>query len=270
MRQLRQRYVLCYLSSLLDDNWSSERLGGAADSRSGCSVAAGRECLVQSGPARRCDSRAVSISPESLLCSCSLCLSIAASSNTCKRWHRRAGRRATYRSLGRPDCCKCVCYAGRVQWVTRKKYETILRNRRSAAASRRSIVELRTEVKRLKDDLKARDEQLRVAMEELTKLRAQVAPAGGAAARAPTAAPAASPSAGASERGGLERAGTLQTAAAPAGAPAAAPAGATHDPLLMPKKDAVTQEEQVPQQHAEQSTQSQELQRPPRERDGET
>ena len=44
--------------------------------------------------------------------------------------------------------------------VTRKKFETILRNRRSAAASRRSIVELRSEVKKLKSDLNHKEEQL--------------------------------------------------------------------------------------------------------------
>ena len=59
---------------------------------------------------------------------------------------------------------------GREQWVTRKKLETILRNRKSAAASRKSIVELKDEVKRLRLEVTQKDEQLNKVMQEVTRL----------------------------------------------------------------------------------------------------
>ena len=46
---------------------------------------------------------------------------------------------------------------GRVQWVTRKRLETILRNRRSAAACRNTVVELREEVDELKKEMGMKD-----------------------------------------------------------------------------------------------------------------
>jgi hypothetical protein len=49
---------------------------------------------------------------------------------------------------------------GRVQWVSRKKLETILRNRRSAAACRNTVVDLRIEVDELQAQLKKKDEQI--------------------------------------------------------------------------------------------------------------
>lgn len=46
---------------------------------------------------------------------------------------------------------------GRVQWVNRKKYETIMRNRRSAAASRQSIVDMKKQIITLTEKLATRD-----------------------------------------------------------------------------------------------------------------
>lgn len=131
--------------------------------------------------------------------------------------------------------------------MTRKKFETILRNRRSAAASRRSIVELRTEVKRLKDDLKERNEQLRVAMLELTQLRAQVAGGGGRgggekgketdnqAAAAPLKETATKMSAGAASAGSGSASGA--TARAGKGGASHAATEGNHTQLLLPKQE---------------------------------
>jgi len=49
---------------------------------------------------------------------------------------------------------------GRVQWVSRKKLETILRNRRSAAATRNVVVDLRLQMDKMEVELKKKDLQI--------------------------------------------------------------------------------------------------------------
>ena len=61
---------------------------------------------------------------------------------------------------------------GRVQWVSRKKLETILRNRRSAAACRNTVVDLRLEVDELQVQLTSKDEQIASLQHMLEKANA--------------------------------------------------------------------------------------------------
>jgi hypothetical protein len=49
---------------------------------------------------------------------------------------------------------------GRIQWVSRKKLETILRNRRSAAATRNTVVDLRLEMDAMQEQLNKKDDQI--------------------------------------------------------------------------------------------------------------
>jgi len=49
---------------------------------------------------------------------------------------------------------------GRIQWVSRKKLETILRNRRSAAATRNTVVDMRLEMDAMEEQLKKKDEEI--------------------------------------------------------------------------------------------------------------
>lgn len=49
---------------------------------------------------------------------------------------------------------------GRIQWVSRKRLETILRNRRSAAATRNTVVDLRLEMDAMQEQLNKKDEQI--------------------------------------------------------------------------------------------------------------
>ena len=64
---------------------------------------------------------------------------------------------------------------GREQWVTRKKFATILRNRRSAASSRRSILSLSDENKRLRAALGKQEAQLMEAQQLIADLRQRLA-----------------------------------------------------------------------------------------------
>eukprot|EP01043_Picozoa_sp_COSAG02_P043425 COSAG02_NODE_3781_length_6236_cov_12.839661_5_plen_495_part_00 len=49
---------------------------------------------------------------------------------------------------------------GRIQWVSRKKLETILRNRRSAAATRNTVVDLRLEMDAMQEQLNKKNDQI--------------------------------------------------------------------------------------------------------------
>lgn len=58
---------------------------------------------------------------------------------------------------------------GRIQWVSRKKLETILRNRRSAAACRNTTVDLRLQMDELQEQLRQKDEQIATLKRVLAK-----------------------------------------------------------------------------------------------------
>ena len=60
---------------------------------------------------------------------------------------------------------------GRIQWVSRKKLETILRNRRSAAACRNTTVDLRLQMDELQEQLRQKDEQIATLKRMLDKAR---------------------------------------------------------------------------------------------------
>lgn len=56
---------------------------------------------------------------------------------------------------------------GRIQWVSRKKLETILRNRRSAAATRNTVVDMRLEMDAMEEQLKKKDEEIAELKQQL-------------------------------------------------------------------------------------------------------
>lgn len=64
---------------------------------------------------------------------------------------------------------------GRVKWVTRKQLQTILRNRRSAAACRDTALDLKGEVERLRSELKKKDAQLLATQRMLRNVQAATA-----------------------------------------------------------------------------------------------